>query len=637
MTADPIRWPPPGLERMQGDFGVLASRAALAGMLLVAPLLGVVGLVQDRGAFGPLGDAWWVLIALGIVGLAFALDALGRLFRILRRCRAALEQGYTPATLLRVLADRHRDMGFLLSGARHFSMVDAREREGLVTMRVAGWLLMCAAGIWLLAAMAVGLLAAARETIAPLPLQVIAFFPAGVLYAAGALTMLLQEDRVRRARRLWYKQPWSADLSEKEVREWQQVVGIGPEPTRKRGVRVAISGVVGLALIVVLPVLTLLPASAMGPILTAVSIPSFDRYGQRVMRGEAYRSYRVDGDVSISPQEAGTILHRLLYVGSSDGAGTGEREPDIRIERAWIPPTAPDENPMGFEPFLWGDSLLPRVAQGLSPDQRSYLDAVAGHPSLADFSRLAAATALDVGSARWALPFPESLTLATLPIPKFASFRDASRAQIAAAALAWTDGQEEAAEQRLREVISVGFLMADDGPTLIDNLIGYTLVDLGGTALGDLYRLSGQTGPAAELSRLRQVAERNATMARWSVPTSNDAWVRSLYTMTTDTTIARGLRWEYFINLATIAPCLSLNRIVFGVGDDYSSFVDEARASLVRWPSDEAIFELARYGWLGASSPAELGLLSRVARMYMHTGPSSCGRFVEHMQAAGTL
>jgi len=156
------------------------------------------------------------------VGLAFALDALGRLFRILRRCRAALEQGYTPATLLRVLADRHRDMGFLLSGARHFSMVDAREREGLVTMRVAGWLLMCAAGIWLLAAMAVGLLAAARETIAPLPLQVIAFFPAGVLYAAGALTMLLQEDRVRRARRLWYKQPWSADLSEKEVREYAE-------------------------------------------------------------------------------------------------------------------------------------------------------------------------------------------------------------------------------------------------------------------------------------------------------------------------------------------------------------------------------------------------------------------------------
>ncbi|MGB1778570.1 MAG: hypothetical protein ACPHQP_03350, partial [Longimicrobiales bacterium] len=314
-----------------------------------------------------------------------------------------------------------------------------------------------------------------------------------------------------------------------------------------------------------------------------------------------------------------------------------ESEPDIRIERAWLPVMAPDENPMGFEPFQWGDSLMPRVAQGLSSEQRSYLDEVAGHPGLAAYSRLATATAMDVGSARWDLPFPASLTLATLPIPNFASFRDASRAQIAAAGLAWIDGRDEEAEQRLREVISVGFLMADDGPTLIDNLIGYTLVDLGGSALGDFYRLSGRTGAASELSRLRQVADRNAMMARWSVPTSNDAWVRSLYTMTTDTTIARGLRWEYYINLATIAPCLSLNRIVFGLGEDYSSFVDEARASLVRWPSDEAIFELARHGWMGSPSSVESSLVSRIARLYMDTGPSSCGRFVQHMQAAGTL
>lgn len=637
MTGEPIRWPPPGLERMQGDLAVLASRAALAGMLLVAPLLGVVGVAQDRGAFGPLADAWWVLIALGIAGLAFALDALSRLLRILRRCRAALEQGYTPATLGRVLADRNRDMGFLFSGARHFSVLDAREREGLATMRVAGWGLMCSAGLWLLMAMAVGLFAAARGMIGALPLQVIAFFPAGVLYVAGILTMLLQEERVRRARRLWFKQPWALDLSETEVREWQQVAGVRADPSMKRGLHVEISAVVGLAVIIVLPVLTLLPASAVGPLMTAVSIPSFERYGQRVMSGEAYRSYRVDGDVSISAEEAGTILHRLLFVGSTDGAAPGESEPDIRIERAWLPVMAPDENPMGFEPFQWGDSLMPRVAQGLSSEQRSYLDEVAGHPGLAAYSRLATATAMDVGSARWDLPFPASLTLATLPIPNFASFRDASRAQIAAAGLAWIDGRDEEAEQRLREVISVGFLMADDGPTLIDNLIGYTLVDLGGSALGDFYRLSGRTGAASELSRLRQVADRNAMMARWSVPTSNDAWVRSLYTMTTDTTIARGLRWEYYINLATIAPCLSLNRIVFGLGEDYSSFVDEARASLVRWPSDEAIFELARHGWMGSPSSVESSLVSRIARLYMDTGPSSCGRFVQHMQAAGTL
>lgn len=634
MSSDPIRWPPPGLERMQGDLAVLASRAGLAGLLLVFPLLLVVGLVQERGAFGPLADAWWVLIALGVVGLAFALDSLGRLARILRRCRAARSQGYTPTTLLRVLADRGRDMGFLVTGARHFSVIDEREREGLATMRIAGWVLLCTAGLWLLVAMAVGLFAAARGAVGSWPLQVGTFFPASVLYAAGAVAMLVQDERVRRARRVWFKQPWAADLTADEVRSWQRQAGVQGEPSDPPGLRIAALGVAVVALVIVLPVLTLLPASAVGPILTEVSIPSFDQYGERVTRGEAFRSYRVEGDVSIPAEAAGTLLHRLIYVGSSEPPPVGEQEPDVRIERAWLPPSTDDVNPMGIDPFMWGDSLLPRVAQGLSTEQRAYLQGIASHPARGDFSSLAAATALDAGSGRWALPFPPGMTLATLPIPRFGSFRDAARVHVAAAALAWTEGRDEDAEQLLREVISVGFLLADDGPTLIDNLIGYTLVDDGGTALADFYRLSGRTAQAAELSRVRQVADRNAAMTRTPISTSNDAWVRSLYTMTTDSTLARGLRWEYFINLATIAPCLSLNRIVFGVGEDYDAYLEEARESLVRWPSDEALFELARYGWIGASTPAEPTFVARLAGLYMNSGPSSCGRFVQHMQAA---
>lgn len=633
MTDDQIRWPPPGLERLQGDFAVLALRAGLAGLLLVFPLLVIIGLAEDRVAFGPLADAWWVLIALGVVGLAFALDALAHLGRILGRSRTALKQGYDALTVARVLSDRGRDMGFLLSGARHFSVIDVREREGLAAIRVAGWMLLCTAGLWLLAAMALGLLAGAGGMIGVRPLQFATFFPASVLYAAGAVTVLIQERRVRNARRRWFKQPWAADLTAQEVDDWQREAGIEAEPSDGRGLRIAMGVVGALALLVSLPVLTLLPASAVGPIFTAVSVPSFDRYGARAIRGEAFRSYGVEGDVSISAEEAGLILHRLIHVGDSSAVPPGEREPDIRVERPWLPETG-ETNPMGINAFMWGDSLLPRVARGLSVDQRAYLTEVAEHPTLADFSRLAAATAIDVGSGRWALPFPEGLTLATLPIPRFGSLRDASRAQIAAAALAWADGREEQAEQKLREIISVGFLLADDGPTLIDNLIGYTLVDAGGTALGDFYRLSGRTSSASELSRVRQVAERNASLVRSTPSTSNDAWVRSLYSMTTDPTIARGLRWEYFINLATIAPCLSLNRIVFGMGEGYEAYLEEARASLVQWPSDEALFELAQYGWVGASTPAEPSMIARLAGIYMSSGPSSCGQFVRHMEAA---
>ena len=76
---------------------------------------------------------------------------------------------------------------------------------------------------------------------------------------------------------------------------------------------------------------------------------------------------------------------------------------------------------------------------------------------------------------------------------------------------------------------------------------------------------------------------------------------------------------------------MSLNRIVFGVGEDHTAFVEEARASLVRWPSDEALFELARYGWTGSTSATQPGLIDRIARIYMNSGSGSCGRVIDHM------
>ena len=164
-------------------------------------------------------------------------------------------------------------------------------------------------------------------------------------------------------------------------------------------------------------------------------------------------------------------------------------------------------------------------------------------------------------------------------------------------------------------------------------MVGFVLVEEAGGALSQLYRLSGRTQEAATLSRVREVAERSASMLRSAAPSSNDAWVRSLYQMTLDPTVARGLRWEYFVNLTTIAPCLNLNRIVFGVGEDYERFIEDARESLVRWPSEASLFEVARYGWTGNASAYEPGIMARVAAIYMDSGPNSCARFVQHMQA----
>jgi hypothetical protein len=248
--------------------------------------------------------------------------------------------------------------------------------------------------------------------------------------------------------------------------------------------------------------------------------------------------------------------------------------------------------------------------------------------------RLARATSLDAGSGRWELPFPQGMTVATIPIPRFGPLRAAVQARIGAAGASYLRGENAEAEQILRQVISVGFLLADDGPTLIDNLIGLVLVESGGSALTGFYRASGQTAAAAEVSRIRQVAESAAALVPRGAAPANEAWVRTLTEAITDSTVARGVRWEYFVSLATLGPCLNVNRIVFGLGDGYTAFVEEARGSLVRFPSDEALFDIARRGWVGASEVGPPTLFGRLAGLYMRSNENSCGQYVRHVQAA---
>jgi hypothetical protein len=630
------RWPPPGLERMQGDLLAIAQRAGLAGILLTLPLLLIAAREQDFASLGPFADAWWVPLFLLTVGLAVALDALARLARALHRSAHALRGGYDPATILHVLADGGHDTGFLLAGARHFSVLGETERRAVVTLRLVAALATAGAGVWMILSVTLGLFAAARGALTPAGLRLLTLAPAVVFYVVGAAAALVQEGRVRRARRVWHRQPWAEDMTSDEIRAWQAAGGL--RPFRGAG---SVAGVLGasgfavaaLALPVVLAALTLASASVIAPILTTIAMPSFDTYRQRVARVEAYRTYAIEGDVSVSPEQAGQLLHDLMFVGDVVEEVAGRRPPSRTVDRSWMPA----ENPFELEPFTWADSLLDRAVAGITREQRDFLRQIDAHPAWSDFSRLARASTVDAGRARWDLPFAPGTTMATVPIPNFRSFRLSAYAAVGAAALDFVEGREDEAENRLREVIAVGFLLVDDGPTLIDNLVGVATVEAGGRALASLYRLSGRTAAAAELSRLVDVADRTAAMMPTGQPRTAEAYVRALPDLVLDTSSVRGLRWEYFINLATIAPCMNVHRMVFGSDDGYAEFVEEARGVLVRWPSDEALFDLARSGWVGAGDDRAPSAITRLASLYMSTGENSCAHMLRDMGAAGAL
>lgn len=642
--APPIRWPPPGLERLQGDLVRVATRAALGGAILVLPLLYVLGRDLQFATLGPFADAWWVTLVLAILGLTFAADALVRTMTLLRRVAKALEQGYDASTIRMVIADSDRDMGFLITGSRHFSEMDATEREAIGAIRVFAASMYVIAGIWLPNALAVGILLAARGWVTPGALWMTTLLPSVALYIFGAVAGTVAQTRVRRARRLWYGRAWVEDLASDEARSWRAELGGGDasgvdtSPTASSRTLLGRAAILlgALAVLVAVPILTLVPTAAIGPVLTELALPGYDNVRSRAAEAEALRSYRVAVDPTVTPSEAGRLLQDLSYAGAQRAAPPGEREPSRRIAQAWLPDLdAP--NPMGMAPQFWSDTLFSVVAGGVTPEQRAYLEAMLNHPARADFSRLARAGAIDIAGARYEDPLPAELTLENIPIPRFNEFRNAAYSHVAAAAYELLAGRPERAEEMLEEVVSVGFLLGDWGPNLIDNLVGYALVEGGARGLADLYAATGQSDKQARLSALRAASAGAVDRAGFRYPESTEAAVRSLPEMVSDTSVARGLRWDVFVGITTLTPCLNLQSMVFGPDQEYRDFVEGAHDDLVLWPSEEGLFQIARGGWFGSSPDTPTTLLGRILSISMRTGDGTCGQVLQRLQASGDL
>jgi hypothetical protein len=107
--------------------------------------------------------------------------------------------------------------------------------------------------------------------------------------------------------------------------------------------------------------------------------------------------------------------------------------------------------------------------------------------------------------------------------------------------------------------------------------------------------------------------------------------------MVADTSVARGLRWEVFIGITTLTPCVNLQRLVFGPDPSYWNFVEAAHDQLVAWPSEEGLFERARAGWFGSRADAPGTLVGRILSISMRTGEGTCGEVVRQLEAAEAL
>lgn len=625
-----IRWPPPGLERLQGDAWLVVRGAALASLILVLPLLLTISNSDGFATLGPLGGAWWVILVTTAVGLALALEAWATLYRLLRRGASAVERGYEPSIVARVAADSTRDTGFLIQGARWYSTLSEADRRLLGNIRVTGAALNVGGMCWTSLGFSLSVLMAARGALTPSTMVWLTLGPGAVLLAFGLMLRVVENSMVRRARATWFKQPWVDDLESEEVRDWSEQVELHPEggDTAVVGVRRLRVGAICVALLGALsliPPMLLVPTSAIGPVLTAVAVPRFARTQRRAAEFEAYRGYRVPVDSSVTHAEAGRLLHELIWVGRSAEARPVpfERIPQRAHADAIIPPDAFTLD--GVIAPRWGISFIPRY-RTLSPETVEVLGSLASHPALESFSRLALAPGADIATTRWSDFSGEGF--GSLPVPRFAALRGAAYVQVVRSILLLRDGRVSEAERVLREIISVGFLLVDDGPMIIDNIVGLEMVRTGGEALDALFGATGQSASETAIKAIREATRRAALQVHDESITNLEGSLTRLPPLAMDELALRGLRWEAFVLTNTLVPCLNLHGMVFGPGDEYEAWVANVRRSLVRWPGEEEMFQVARSGYFGERglSRGPSGFIGKILGSVMHGGdsPGSC-------------
>lgn len=640
----PLSWPPPGLEPIQGKIWRVIALSWIGSLILVFPLLWSLAVEQPAWSFGPFGANWEIGVGLTAAGLVVLLVAFMSLFTLLRRAGDAARDGYGTLTILEVVSDLRRDTGFLIQGKRHFSHFPPDERGKLVRARLKGAGYLLAAGLWLSGGFAVSVLMAARGFLTESGLWLATLGPAVILLALGLAVLGSQAVKVDSARRRWIHEAGGQEKVAGERESWQErrdqvvddvVLGSGNRGRPRSFRRGSVAAVV-LFLVILVPAGTIAVSSAIGPILADTAIPTFLSVQEMAGTAEVLRPYALAADPAIEPLAAGEALQNLVFVGASRPEPM-ERSPRTRYEDPWFPEA--DRFPDPFAEAVAADLMATPLTE--RPEgERAALRQAAGHPAQSEFGLLARAPMVDIISARWALPFPDSATAFNLPWPRFTALRTAALAGVSSAVVALEEGRTDDAETTLRQVVSVGFQLVDEGPTLIDNLMGVVVVNMGGDALEAFYRRTGRSEEAERIRWARESAAAAASIARVGIQEMDvHTLLLGIPPLVERSDALRGLRWEYLATFNMLAPCINLHKMVFGPDDSYHRWMQTARDRLVRVPGEAAFFDLARSGGFGNTEGQPRGRLALLLTLTLgsETQPGSCASIIASLENAGSL
>lgn len=639
-TPPPLSWPPPGLERMQGRLWHATGLAWVGTLILVVPLLRELAVPQPFWSLGSFGGNWRLGLAVAFVGLVVLMAAFLALVRLMRQAAEAAEAGFGTLTIVQTMCDVGRDTGFLIQGKRHFALLDGVARSRIARARIRGSALLLAAALWMALGFGLGVFLASRGFVTPSGVLLLTLAPSAFLLLWGLALVVAQGARVHGARSAWTARE-GADRIAAEGSQWASrldaagadvILGSGRKGEAGR-FRAYAAGAAAIFVLIVLPATTVAMTAMLGPLLAEIAVPKFLAVQEMAGAAETLRRHRLEADLSVAPAAAGAALQNLAMVGGG-APEPWERAPATAYEAGWFPDAETFPDP--YSETVARD-LIVRPLADFAPAERDALRQAAGHPAHAEVGLLARANLADVVSGRWVLPFPAEATFQSLPWPRFAAFRTAGLAQVARAAVALDEGRRGDAEAALGELISLGFLLMDQGPTLVDNLTGVVLVNMGGDALEAYYARVGRDAEAQALRWARQGARDAARKARAGlIPEDLRALLQGIPTLVQQDDALRGLRWEYFATFNSLAPCINTHKLVFGSDEEYDEWRMDVQAGLVRVRGEVELFHLAQGpGGGDGAAPRVSGFLPRFLTMALGSRGASgrCAALIARIEA----
>ena len=309
---------------------------------------------------------------------------------------------------------------------------------------------------------------------------------------------------------------------------------------------------------------------------------------------ERVRPFALPSDPSITPMQAGLAFAALQSPPKDPGVFV-INEPVVRPKMSWRDaPEQPGIFPNGFNNLYHGpssQSILEAVQKGFTPDEAKFLRTLATAPAWREFDLLARAPAADLIGGRFRLPFAPGATIYEMPLADFKSTKEMAYAAVSRAAYHMSIGQRDSAETILRSIISFGFVLVDNGTTLIDELIGNVIVGVGRDGLQRFYTITNDPrGASAALAPIRQ----SDLTFRGGPDTKRlplDEVRAKLIARADNRSLHPGQRYNALMALSA-STCTNVPEMLFGRRQDARDAIDRARRDLARYPSEREVVNL---------------------------------------------